>query len=114
MRENAYQAGLIQRLRERFPGCVVLKNDSGYLQGVPDLSIFYGPHWAVLEVKKSAHEPFQPNQEYYLEHFGYMSFAACVYPENEEAVLDDLQQAFQFGWDARLLEPEQVQLGELR
>lgn len=111
MRESAYQAKLIQELKHRFPGCTVLKNDSSYLQGIPDLIILYGPHWAVLEVKRSADEPFQPNQEYYLEQLGNSSFAACIYPENEEAVLNELSQSFQFGWDARLLEPEQEFLG---
>ena len=95
MRENQYQAILIKRLRELFPGCVILKNDSSYMQGVPDLLILHEDRWAMLEVKASASAPFQPNQEFYLDQLNQLSFAACIYPENEEDILNDLQQALQ-------------------
>lgn len=93
--ERDFQANLIKELKELFPGCLVLKNDSGYLQGIPDLTILYGGSWAVLEVKKSANEAIQPNQEYYIDILDQMSFAAFVYPENKEAVLNELQEALQ-------------------
>lgn len=93
--ERDFQANLIKELKELFPGCLVLKNDSGYLQGIPDLTILYGGSWAVLEVKKSANESIQPNQEYYIDILDQMSFAAFVYPENKEAVLNELQEALQ-------------------
>jgi hypothetical protein len=92
--ESVYQARLIKRLKRIFPGCVILKNDSGYLQGIPDLVIFHGTHWAMLEVKPSADAPAQPNQPYYVELLDGMSFAAFIYPENEGEILDALQQAF--------------------
>lgn len=92
--ERDYQPGLIDRICMRFPGCYVLKNDEQYLPGIPDLTILYGRHWAVLEVKKSPKEPYQPNQQYYLEELGQMSFTATIFPENEEEVLDALQSAF--------------------
>ncbi len=95
MRESAYQAKLIKDLRKLFPGCFILKNDPGYCPGVPDLSIFWEDMWAMLEVKKSDKETFEPNQEYYLELFDGMSFAACIYPENEGLVLYGLQQSFE-------------------
>jgi hypothetical protein len=91
--ENRYQAGLIKRLNERFPGCLILKNDSSYLQGIPDLTILYGKRWAMLEVKASAGAPFQPNQEYYLAWAGGMGYAAVIFPENEGEVLSELQLA---------------------
>lgn len=78
-----------------FPGCVILKNDSGYQQGFPDLTILFGDRWAVLEVKPSEKAKEQPNQRYHVEMLSAMSFAAFIYPENEEAVLDALQQAFE-------------------
>lgn len=93
MRENAYQAKLIKKLRRILPGCFILKNDPTYIQGVPDLTILWRDWWGVLEVKASADEPFRPNQEWYLEELGAMSFAACIYPENEEDVLDALQRS---------------------
>ena len=61
MLENKFQANLIREIKKEFPGCMVLKNDSSYLQGVPDLSIFYKHHWAMLEVKKGKNAKRQPN-----------------------------------------------------
>jgi hypothetical protein len=97
--ERNYQAGLIRRIKKRFPGCVVLKNDPNYIQGIPDLTILYGPQWAVLEDKASENAPFRPNQEYYLELLGNMSAAGVIYPENEKEVLDELQLTFAAGWE---------------
>ena len=92
--EAAYQAQLIKKIERRFPDCFVMKNDPDHIQGIPDLLILFECYWAALEVKKSASEPFQPNQEYYLNLMNNMSFAACIFPENEEEVLDELQSAF--------------------
>lgn len=94
MRESTYQHQLIEKLYEMFDGCMVLKNDSSYIQGIPDLTIFYGPCWATLEVKASAKSPEQPNQPWYVERMNEMSFSAFIYPENEEEVLNELQHAF--------------------
>lgn len=94
MAERHYQPRLIKKLRRLFNGIIILKNDAGYMQGVPDLILLYGPYWAMLEVKADKDSPFQPNQEYYLDLMNRMSFAACIYPENEGEVLDALQQAF--------------------
>lgn len=102
MRESEYQADLIIELRHRFPGCVVLKNDSTYRQGIPDLTIFYNDKWAMLEVKASKDTPTQPNQAYYIDELNRLSFAAFIYPENQEEVLRDLQQAFRARRTARV------------
>jgi hypothetical protein len=93
--EAKYQAELIPRIENRFPGCWVLKNDSGYLQGIPDLIVLYRNKWAMLEVKAYEGAEEQPNQGWYIGEFDNMSFGAFIYPENEEEVLHDLQQAFQ-------------------
>ena len=93
-KESDFQAKLIRKLKEMLPGCVVLKNDPGYIQGFPDLTVLYGKHWAVLECKRSADASRQPNQEYYIALTGNMSFGRFIFPENEEEVLRDLQQAF--------------------
>lgn len=100
--ERDYQAALIERLRDLFPGCFILKNDSGYLQGVPDLLVLFRDRWAMLEVKPYANATQQPNQDYYITELNKMSFAAFIFPENEEDVLHDLQQAFQSRRKARL------------
>lgn len=93
MLERDYQAQLIKRIKRLLPGCVILKNDSGYMPGVPDLTILYGDRWAMLEVKTHKAARNQPNQTYYVSELDRMSFASFIYPSNEEAVLDDLQQA---------------------
>lgn len=94
MTENVYQAKLIRKLKKIFPGCEILKNDSNYRQGILDLTLFWGPHWAMLEVKASAVASEQPNQDFYVRQMNDMSFAAFIYPENEEEVLAALQEAF--------------------
>lgn len=77
-----------------FPDCIVTKLPAEYIQGIPDLLILWGPHWATLEVKASAHARARPNQPYYVDKMNRMSFSAFIYPENEEKVLHDLQLAF--------------------
>jgi hypothetical protein len=114
MLERVYQAQLIKRLRRLFPGCVILKNDPDYMQGVPDLTILFRTHWALLEVKADAYSPVQPNQEFYIEQLNEMSFAAFIHPDNEEEVLHALQHAFQFSGHSCLPECEQLSLAELR
>lgn len=92
--ETVYQGKLIKKLKRMFPGCFIIKNDPAEQQGIPDILILFGMQWGMLEVKMSntAHE--QPNQEYYIKLFDYMSFASFINPDNEEQVLDDLQSAF--------------------
>lgn len=94
-KERDFQAQLIRELQETFPGCVVLKNDPNYIQGFPDLTVLCGTRWAVLEVKRGAHEPHRPNQDYYIQSLSRMGYAAFIYPENKEEVLHELQQTFQ-------------------
>ena len=48
MLESRYQGLLIKRLRAMFPGCVILKNDTDYIQGFPDLTILWRRYWGVL------------------------------------------------------------------
>ena len=52
-KESAFQKGLINDLKKRFPGCMVLKNDPNYIQGIPDLLVLYEGRWAALECKKA-------------------------------------------------------------
>jgi hypothetical protein len=92
-RERDYQPHVIKEIERRLPGCLIQKLDSNYRQGIPDLLILYYDRWAILEVKKSANEVHQPNQDYYVEQFNGWSFSAFIYPENEEEVLDALQHA---------------------
>lgn len=107
MRENVFQAKVIKELRSMYPGCVILKNDSGYLQGISDLSLFWGRQWAWLEVKvdEDYEHSFRPNQPYYLNLGNSMSFAAVITPFNKHEVYRDLQDAFTTCWCPRHSEP---------
>lgn len=95
MLERGYQGKLIKKLKKIFPGCMVLKNDSSYIQGIPDLIVLYGSKWAMLECKKAANSKRQPNQPYYVELLNKMSFARFISPNNEEEVINELKQVFQ-------------------
>lgn len=93
-KESEFQANLIKKIKARFPGCVVMKNDASYIQGIPDLTILYGKRWAALECKRSSRSKKRPNQDYYISKMDGMSYAKFVSPENEEEVLDGLQSTF--------------------
>jgi hypothetical protein len=88
--ENVFQSNVIKRIKSMLPGAIVLKNDSSYIQGIPDLSVFYGRHWAMLECKKGEFESHQPNQDYYVAKAANDSFGAFIFPENEDDVLNAL------------------------
>lgn len=92
--ESEFQAKLIKELKALFPGCIILKNDPDYLQGIPDLLILYKNKWAMLECKKSKNASHRPNQKYYIDVLNKMSFARFIFPENKEEVINELQQAF--------------------
>ena len=94
MLENQFQAKLIKELKKIFPGCIVMKNDSSYIQGIPDLLVLYKNCWASLECKKSARASKQPNQEYYVGLMDKMSFARFISPENKDEILNDLIRYF--------------------
>ena len=92
--ERDFHPTLNKEIETIFPGCLVLKGDSARRQGIPDLIILYQDKWAALEVKKSANEKARPNQPYYVDKMNEMSYSSFIYPENKEAVLRELQQAF--------------------
>ena len=94
MSESDFQHSLICELKNIFPGCIVMKNDANYIQGIPDLTILFNDKWATLECKKSASAKKRPNQEYYVKQMNKMSFSRFICPENKEEVLHELQQTF--------------------
>lgn len=93
-KESKYQKDLMDKIRAEYPGCLIMKNDSGYIQGIPDWTILYKDKWAVLEAKADEDSPARPNQPYYVEKLNEMSYSRFVYPENEEEVLDGLRKIF--------------------
>lgn len=92
--ERDFQAKLIKDLKERFEGCIVMKNDASYIQGIPDLLVLYGDRWASLECKRSTKASKRPNQQYYVDKMDSMSFSRFICPENKEEVLDELEHSF--------------------
>ena len=94
--ESAFQAKLIKKIKTMFPGCVVLKNDgSNVPAGFPDLTILFpNGGWAELECKRETKSTRRPLQGYYVERLNGMGYSRFVYPENEEEILRELQQAF--------------------
>lgn len=93
-KENAFQAALIKELHAEFPGCLVLKNDPNYIQGIPDLTVLYNDKWALLEAKKDGKAHHRPNQDYYVDEANKMSFASFIFPENKEEVMHELRKVF--------------------
>jgi len=92
--ENQFQAQLIKDLHKIFKGCLVVKLDPNYIQGLPDLLVLYKNKWAVLECKKGQTAHKQPNQEYYVNRLNEMSFSRFIYPENKEEVINELHGLF--------------------
>lgn len=94
MKESKFQHDLIADIKIRFPGAYVIKTDPRYIQGLPDLIIFWKEHWAALECKQTKAASRQPNQDYYIEQMNGMSFASFIFPENKEEVLDEMERSF--------------------
>ena len=96
-KEGSFQDQLISIIEnETLPNSIVLKNDSSYIQGFPDLTVLAENGFVViLECKRSENEKYQPNQEHYLKYcsevLGY--YTATIYPENAEEILYEIQQA---------------------
>lgn len=94
MLENRFKTNLIRKIKDMLPGCMVMHLDPNEIQGIPDLLILYEDRWAVLEGKKNAKASLRPNQEYYVDLMDRMSFAAIIFPENEDEVLNALYSHF--------------------
>ena len=101
--ESEYQKRLKKKIKLRYPGCYILKNDPGCIQGIPDLLILHGDKWAMLEVKKDATAKHQPNQDIHVERLNNMSYAAFIFPENEEEVLNELDRKFETSGTTRIV-----------
>lgn len=99
MNEAQYHNRLINKIRDLLPGCIILRNDPRFMQGVPDIIILFRDKWAMLEIKIADKAGVRPNQQYYIDLLNEMSFASFINPENEGMVLDDLQQSFGVSWE---------------
>ena len=93
--ESKFQGKLIKEIKTRLPGCIVTKVDPNHIQGMPDLLVLYESRYALLENKRAKDAPHRPNQKYYVDLINEWSYAAFIYPENKEEILDELQSALQ-------------------
>lgn len=96
--ESQFQSKLIEKIEDKYPGAVVLKNDPTYKVGIPDIVVLFGRCWAALEPKRTVKAVHGPNQDYYVSLLDDMSFASFIYPENEREVMRELQRTFQSCW----------------
>lgn len=92
--ERNYQNRLIKKLKKTYPDAIIMKADANYIQGIPDILVLNNDKWASLEVKRSKAATHRPNQDEWVERMNNMSFSRFIYPENEQEVLHDLEQAF--------------------
>ena len=93
-KESKFQNDLINKIKDRFPGCIVMKNDSGYIKGIPDLTVLYENNWATLECKKDENAEHQKLQDYYVDKMNKMSFSAFIHPGNVGEKLDEMERSF--------------------
>lgn len=91
MLESRFQANLIKEIKRALPGCIVFKHDGNYIQGFPDIVVYYQDKYAMLECKRSENESHRPNQDYYIKKFNDMSFGSFISPETKHVVLKEMK-----------------------
>ena len=91
---SGYKVKLKAKLKKRFPGCIIQDQDPNVLhQGIPDILVLWNGSWGMLETKAARGSAKQPNQGHWVEFYNQQSFAAFIYPANEEEVLNALEQS---------------------
>jgi len=101
--ESNFKSRVVKEIRnEVLPGCILTTGNSASVQGIPDVFIVYYDKWAMLEFKRAPDSIHQPNQDYYVDMLNGWSFAAFIFPENEEEVLRDLQHSLRPRRSARV------------
>lgn len=92
--EKDFEKDFMDEVNARFPGGHWVKGNSQMQQGIPDRVFYHGRNWAMFETKRARNSVDQVNQDWHIEKFNDMSFAARVTPENYHEVLDEMEQAF--------------------
>lgn len=98
MLERDYKPAMLKRLEKRFAMYGPVRwqhndpNANGQ-QGIPDLTVFIGPFWMLLEVKRSEKSKKRPNQDWWIQHWSAVTFTAVIFPENEEEVFRAMEQS---------------------
>lgn len=94
MKESAFQLKLIKEIESIIPGSIVLKGNSAFIQGFPDLVVLLpNGKWCCLECKKSEDAQHQPNQDYYIDFLNDGGYASFIFPNNKEDILNDIQRS---------------------
>lgn len=92
--EREFEKNFMDDLNKALPGGHWIKGNSQMQQGIPDRMFLHGRNWAMLEFKREENSDKQENQDYFVEKFNKMSYAAIVSPENRDEVLNEIQQTF--------------------
>ncbi len=95
MLENKFKSKLAKEIETRFPGSMVLHLSPNEFQGIPDLMVIYKDKWAALEGKRESSASKRKNQDYYVNKLNAMSYAAFIFPENKEEILNELTKLFE-------------------
>ena len=98
--EGKFKTALKKEIENRLPGSMVFYLNPNDIKGIPDLEVLYESRWAVLEAKASEEDyrkdianPEKMSQSYYVKKMNEMSFAAFIFPENKEEVLNAMETA---------------------
>lgn len=98
--EGKFKTALKKDIQERLPGAMVVYLNPNDIKGIPDMEVMYNDRWAVLEAKASEEDyrkdianPEKMSQSYYVKKMNEMSFAAFIFPENKEEVLNAMESA---------------------
>ena len=95
MLENTFKTKLAKEIEERFPGSMVVHLNPNEFQGIPDILVLYKNKWAALEGKQERKSSKRKNQDYYVDLMNRMSYAAFIFPENKEEILNELTELFE-------------------
>ena len=100
--ESAYKPQLIQRIGLRFEkyGAVWCQHNDPNMagqQGIPDLTVYVGNKWFLLEIKRSEKSKKRPNQDWWIDEWSKVTFCSVIFPENEEEVLDAMERSLEAG-----------------
>lgn len=98
--EAEYKPELMERIVTRFTrfGPVRFNHNDPNMpgqQGIPDLTVYVGPLWFLLETKRSEKSKKRPNQDWWIEHWNATTFCAVIFPENEEEVLNAMERSLE-------------------
>lgn len=90
MTESEFQLLVKKEIEKRMPEATVIRGFTG-IQGFPDILVLYKKRYAVLEAKLDEDSNRQPNQEYWIEHFGKSTYSRFIFPGNKKEVLDEME-----------------------